>query len=188
MLCLSALLCHHLNPHLQLPAGSGKSPPDLFTCWDISINYPHASPSCRKHLSHTDLKLSMHGGFGIAHILVSSSTPQHLLPGLKDGLFLFSEPWPLIQGLAERKRSQRRAACLHPGVHQGQSSLQEHPNFKVGEGSDAAQTISCGFNLNFFFFFVFAWTSRGSERVGGKEFKSQPKPLHPDPHFHSALN
>lgn len=38
VLYLNALLCKHLNPHQQLPVGPGISPPDLFTCCDISIN------------------------------------------------------------------------------------------------------------------------------------------------------
>lgn len=38
VLSLNALLCQHLNPHLQLPTEPGKSPPDLFTCCEISIN------------------------------------------------------------------------------------------------------------------------------------------------------
>lgn len=79
VLCLSALLCQHLNPHLQLPPGAGNSPPDLFTCQEISINYPHAFPSCRKLLGCTNLKHSVHGGFGTSHILVPSSTSQHPL-------------------------------------------------------------------------------------------------------------
>lgn len=40
--CCASMLCcaHYLIPHLQLPAGPGKSLPDLFTCQEIFINYP----------------------------------------------------------------------------------------------------------------------------------------------------
>lgn len=52
-----------------------------------------------------------------------------------------------FKGWQSPKGASTRLQALHLGVHQVQSSLQEHHNFKGEKGSDAAQTISYGFCL-----------------------------------------
>lgn len=139
------------------------------------MNYHHGSPSCRKIFGCTNSKLWVQSGFCTSHVLGPPSISQHPqgpLPGLQDGFFSVSEPLLWIQGLAESGEKQCQDACpiwvltRAGSLHRRQRRLRCCQNYQAEDFTSDS------------FAFIFAWVSQG---CGGG---SQPKPLHPDPHFH----